>query len=169
MTLLQLLGLLGGALFAGAGIPAAVATWRARRSVGTPISVAWLVIGGTLVMFAYLTASHGLDWVIAVNYAVELASWLVIAWFHYLPRVADAFRLTFETRDAGRVWRFQGETLPASPLTDKLQDAHTNIAAGLPVGADAEARERALRADRNGWARRFQAYPEHHKQMGLRP
>lgn len=79
---------------------------------------------------------------------------------------APAFKLTFETRDAGRTWRLTNlktstpsEVLPASPLTDRLQDAHTNVMAGLPIGADQADRELALDSDRKGWARKFVTYP----------
>lgn len=51
-------------------------------------------------------------------------------------RPEPAFELRFETRDAGRTWRFQGEALPASPLTDRLQDAYTAVQNGWPPGTE---------------------------------
>lgn len=77
---------------------------------------------------------------------------------HY-PSLIDepgAIELSFVSRDAGRTWRLNsGEALPASPLTDKLQDVITNVELGLAVGADREEREAAREADRQGWARKF--------------
>lgn len=70
-----------------------------------------------------------------------------------------AIELTFVSRDAGRTWRFNGEALPASPLTDRLQDTITNRELGLAIGADRDERERAWNADRQGHARRFQVWP----------
>ena len=84
--MIALIGLLGGACFAYCGVPAAWATWRAGRSVGTPVSVAWMIATGGVLMYAYLTILHGFDGVLTLNYSVEVASWLVVVWFHYRPR-----------------------------------------------------------------------------------
>ncbi len=84
--LLSLIGLLGGFCFAYCGVPAAWATWRAGRSVGTPVAVAWMIAAGGVLMYTYLTALHGFDAILTVNYAVEVLSWLVVIWYHYRPR-----------------------------------------------------------------------------------
>jgi hypothetical protein len=81
-----ILGLLGGFCFAYCGVPAAYRTARAGRSVGTPVSVAWMILVGAVAMYSYLTALHGFDPILTVNYAVEAVSWGVVVWFHYLPR-----------------------------------------------------------------------------------
>lgn len=86
MTIALLFGLIGGTCFAWCGVPVALATWRAGKSVGTPVSVALLILTGGLSMFAYLLLSYGLDWLLAGNYLVEVASWAVVAWYHFLPR-----------------------------------------------------------------------------------
>ena len=88
MTPLDLVGLLGGACFAYCGVPAAYLTVRKGSSIGTPISVAWMITLGAITMYGYLLARYGFDWVLAVNYAVEFLSWATIVWYHYRPRRA---------------------------------------------------------------------------------
>lgn len=89
MTLLSLVGLLGGVCFAYCGVPTAWRTARSGRSIGTPVSVAWMIFLGGILMYYYLTAAHGFDPILAVNYGVEIASWAVVVWFHYRPRVRE--------------------------------------------------------------------------------
>ena len=88
MSLLQIVGLTGGFCFAYCGVPAAWATWRAGRSIGTPVSVAWMITAGGVLMYTYLTALHGFDPVLAINYSVETLSWATIVKYHYFPRRA---------------------------------------------------------------------------------
>lgn len=85
MHLNWLLGVLGGVAFGWAAVPAAVATAKARRSIGTPLSVILSITLGTLLMYAYLVIEYGFNWVITVNYSVEFASWAVLLWFHFFP------------------------------------------------------------------------------------
>lgn len=89
MTAIQLIGLLGGFCFAYCGVPAAYHTARAGRSIGTPVSVAWMIFAGAVLMYTYLTVLHGFDAILTVNYTVEAASWATVVWFHYLPRKAQ--------------------------------------------------------------------------------
>lgn len=86
--MITLLGLLGGLLFAFAAVPSALATFRAGKSIGVPANMAWLILGGVLALFAYLTALHGFDAVLALTYGVEGASWATILRYHYLPRAS---------------------------------------------------------------------------------
>jgi hypothetical protein len=81
MSMLQLAGLLGGAMFAYAAVPAAFRTIRAGRHLGTPLDIIAAIFLGTVTMFAYLTAAHGFDWVLAVNYSIEALSWGVLLWY----------------------------------------------------------------------------------------
>jgi hypothetical protein len=84
--MIKLLGLLGGFCFAYCGVPAAYATWRAGKSVGTPVSIAWMIFLGAVFMYLYLTASYGLDLILTLNYFIEAASWGLIVFYHYFPR-----------------------------------------------------------------------------------
>lgn len=45
--------------------------------------------------------------------------------------------LVFTTADGGKTWQYYGKDLPASPLTDRLQDAVSAIVHDLLPGADA--------------------------------
>lgn len=84
--LLSAIGLLGGACFAYCGVPAAWKTARAGRSIGTPVSVAWMIVAGGVLMYLYLTALHGFDPILTFNYAVEVGSWATVVKYHYWPR-----------------------------------------------------------------------------------
>lgn len=78
-----ILGLLGGACFAYCGVPTALATYRAKKSQGTPVSIAWMISLGSVFMYSYLIRSYGFDLILTLNYAVELVSWGTIVYFHY--------------------------------------------------------------------------------------
>ena len=82
----SLLGILGGFAFAYCGIPAAIATYKAKKSVGTPIFVAIMIILGSIFMYSYLLLSYGFDLLLAINYLVQLCSWGLIAYYHFFPR-----------------------------------------------------------------------------------
>lgn len=87
---LPALGLIGGACFAFAAVPSAITAVRRGRNPGVPISLAWLVFSGTVLVYAYLVFRFfivsGIDWVLSGNYWVEAASWLTILRYHYKPR-----------------------------------------------------------------------------------
>jgi len=86
MNLLSIIGLLGGFCFAYCGVPAAWATIRAGKSIGTPVTIAWMIAAGTILMYTYLFTLYGFNPVLTVNYAVEGLSWTIIVWYHYNPR-----------------------------------------------------------------------------------
>lgn len=86
MNLMQAIGTAGGAAFAFAAVPAAIATVKIGRSTGTPISTAWAIFAGCILLYTYLTELHGFDWILTGTYGIETASWTIILWFHYLPR-----------------------------------------------------------------------------------
>jgi hypothetical protein len=86
MSLLPIIGLLGGFCFAYCGVPAAWATIKAGKSVGTPVSIAWMIAAGTIFMYSYLFGMYGFDPILTINYAVEGSSWGTIVWYHYNPR-----------------------------------------------------------------------------------
>ncbi len=81
MTLLQVFGLLGGALFAYAAVPQAIRTVRAGKHLGTPLDIIVTIFVGTLTMYGYLFAAHGFDPVLTVNYSVEALSWGVLLFY----------------------------------------------------------------------------------------
>ena len=84
--MIQLLGILGGMLFAYAGVPSAIATIKVGKSIGVPILTAWLIFLGTIFLYAYLFLSYGFDLVLTINYSIEALSWGVIIKYHYIER-----------------------------------------------------------------------------------
>lgn len=84
--MMSVIGLVGGLAFAFAAVPAAVATVKAGRSLGTPISIAWAILIGCVCLYAYLTSAHGFDLILSATYGVETASWSAIIWMHYMPK-----------------------------------------------------------------------------------
>lgn len=85
--LTKLLGLIGGFCFAYCGVPLAWATARAGKSIGTPIFTALAIVAGGVSMYAYLLLTYGFDWLLTVNYSVEILSWATVAFYHYWPRI----------------------------------------------------------------------------------
>jgi len=79
--MIKALGLIGGVLFAYAAVPQALRTMKARRHLGTPLSIAAAIFFGTVFMYSYLYLSHGFDWIITVNYSVEALSWAVLIYY----------------------------------------------------------------------------------------
>ena len=84
--MIEIVGLIGGALFAYAAVPAAIQTIKVGKSIGTPILIAWAIFLGSIIMYAYLKTKYGFDWVLTINYTVETFSWLIIVCYHYFPR-----------------------------------------------------------------------------------
>jgi hypothetical protein len=84
--IINLLAILGGFCFAYCGCPAAYATYKAGKSVGTPISVAIMITAGSVFMYFYLLLTYGFNPLLTVNYIVETVSWGVITYYHYRPR-----------------------------------------------------------------------------------
>lgn len=86
MALVNWLGILGGLCFAYCGVPAAYSTWKAKKSTGTPIFIALTIVLGSIFMYAYMTATYGLDMILTANYTVQLLSWGLIVYYHYFPK-----------------------------------------------------------------------------------
>jgi hypothetical protein len=80
-----LLGVLGNLAFAYACVPTAWRTWRAKRSIGTPIGLAWNIMTACLLFYSYVLLAHGYDLLVAICGAVEVLSYLVVIWFNYFP------------------------------------------------------------------------------------
>lgn len=89
--ILAILGLIGGACFAFAAVPSAYTAVRTGENPGVPVSLAWLVFSGTVLVYAYLILKFfrvsGIDWVLSFNYIVEATSWATILRYNYWPRV----------------------------------------------------------------------------------
>jgi len=86
ITPIWLIGLLGGLAFAWAGVPAAIATARSGRSIGTPLSIILYILFGVIMMYVYFTFTYGMDWIITLTYLAQLVSWGMLLWYHFRPR-----------------------------------------------------------------------------------
>ncbi len=76
--MLSLIGLIGGFFFAYAAVPQTIKTIKAGKHLGTPVSIATAIILGTIFMYVYLYQTYGFNWVITINYIVELVSWVIL-------------------------------------------------------------------------------------------
>lgn len=86
MSIVEIFGIIGGFCFAYCGVPAAWATWKAGKSIGTPISVASMILVGAITMYIYLLLSYGFNLLLAINYGIEAVSWAVVVYYHFFPR-----------------------------------------------------------------------------------
>lgn len=77
----KLLGLLGGLLFAFAGVPGALTCIHLRRNPGIPVSTAALIFSGVVCLYGYLFLSYGFDWILTATYTVEAVSWFIVLWY----------------------------------------------------------------------------------------
>ena len=84
----KLLGLSGGSCFAYCGIPAAIATIRAKKSIGTPVSIAWGIVAGVVLTYSYILLAFHFDWVITINDLIEFSAWATIIFYHYKGKYA---------------------------------------------------------------------------------
>lgn len=81
MTLVTLLGVLGNALFIVAALPEAVATIKAGKALGTPLSLIVMVLLGFIAMFWYTYLKLGFDWVLATNYGAQFIVWFILLFY----------------------------------------------------------------------------------------
>jgi uncharacterized protein with PQ loop repeat len=79
--MLELFGLFAGFLFAYAAVPQAIRTLKAKKHLGTPLDIILAIFFGTIAMYAFLTLTYGLSWVITFNYSVEALSWGVLLYY----------------------------------------------------------------------------------------
>ena len=81
----QICWVIGVVLLAMAAAPTAYKTVKARKSIGTPVSIG-LLIAGLLFTYVYITATFGFDWIISFNFLLEGGSWFIIVKYHFLPK-----------------------------------------------------------------------------------
>lgn len=81
MILIPAMGLVAGALFATSGLPVAVATIRAGKHLGTPVTVICAIFFGAVLMYAYLLATYGFDRILAISYGLEISTWGVLLFY----------------------------------------------------------------------------------------
>jgi C1A family cysteine protease len=106
--LVKLLGIVGGICFALCGVPAAIGTYRAKNSIGTPISIALAITIGAISMYLYLLLTYGFDLLLALNYSIEVVSWGLIVYYHFFP--TKAVILTVPSK-LGKVYNYKRDSL----------------------------------------------------------
>lgn len=82
--MLELLGLLGGALFAFAAWPAAIDAIKCGRT-HTPTSICWSIFVGCICLFSYLFLKHGFNPTLTAVYGVETAAWGILLYYRHFP------------------------------------------------------------------------------------
>lgn len=83
--MIELIGLIGGALFAAGCIPIAWTSVQSGKGVPTPLSTQWLLFIALIFYSAYLFMAFGPHlpfWFLVV----EVVCWGIALWYHYLPR-----------------------------------------------------------------------------------
>ena len=83
--MIELFGILSTICFFFSGWPAAHDAWKNGRTA-IPVSTAWAVFLGAVLMFIYLTAVNGFDWIVTLDYCSTIVCWAVVLRFHYWPR-----------------------------------------------------------------------------------
>lgn len=81
----ELIGLIGGALFAAGCVPVALKAVWTGRSVDTPLSTMWLLFTALIFYCYYLFHAFGPQlpfWFLMI----ELVCWGTALWYHYFPR-----------------------------------------------------------------------------------
>jgi hypothetical protein len=86
---IEILGLLGGAGFAVSGIPTAITAYKEGKVSFIPRLTQWSVLLGAILTITYLLLKNGFDWVISLDYAITIISWLIIIKYEYFPRKGD--------------------------------------------------------------------------------
>lgn len=79
----KFIGAAAGFCFAYCGVPIAWKTYRAGKSLGTPVVTAIGICLGTLLAWFYLFFTYGLDVLLTINYTVEFLSWFIVIIYHY--------------------------------------------------------------------------------------
>lgn len=89
-ALIEIIGLVGGGLFAAGCVPMAWRTWKAGRDLGTPSSTMHLLFAALVFYCLYLFLGFGAQlpfWFLVI----ELICWGVALWYHYFPRDQRCF------------------------------------------------------------------------------
>ena len=78
-------GLVGNLCFGLGCVPTAYRTLVAGKSVGTPVSLAWLLTSACATFYTYLLGTYGWNWLTGPLGVVETAAWAIVLILHYFP------------------------------------------------------------------------------------
>jgi uncharacterized protein with PQ loop repeat len=82
----QLLGGLGTTCFALSALPQAIKSWKEGHAKGISAATVWLWVIGEAAMFGYTLKVYPNDYILLINYAVNLALVSVIFRYKYWTR-----------------------------------------------------------------------------------
>lgn len=82
-------GATGGFCFAYCGVPLAWATIREGKTVKGVYYTALAIMMGGINMYLYLLLTYGFNWLLAINYTIEITSWAIVAYYYLRPRVSS--------------------------------------------------------------------------------
>ena len=88
MPIVQLLGSLAGLCFAYCGVPTACSVFKAKETPQGIGKTAVMIALGGILMWSYLYIMYGWNWILTVNYTVEVASWLIVVYYWKWPKNA---------------------------------------------------------------------------------
>jgi hypothetical protein len=108
---IELIGILGGGLFAFGCFMVACKTVYSGRDTGTPLDTQWSLFLACALYAAYLYASFGshLPFVFLV---IEVICWGVALWYHYFPRKGKGREVSVVEMMAKAAWDDHGSCAP---------------------------------------------------------
>lgn len=92
----ELIGIIGGALFAAGCIPMAFKTWKLGRDLGTPLETQWLLFLACMFYSVYLFGEFGYTHLPFWFLAIEVLCWGIAVWYHYFPRTGRSIDTILE-------------------------------------------------------------------------
>lgn len=85
--MIEVLGYLGGFLFAFCGLPQAYQSYKEGHSRGINSGLIWMWISGEILMQIYVMLKHGFDMPLLINYWVNTLFVMVIIKYKYWERL----------------------------------------------------------------------------------
>jgi len=84
--MLEFIGLLAGLLFSFSSIPMTYKTIKIGRVDFVPFLTIISVWGGAILMFTYLVAKNGLDYIVCFDYILTIIGWSIVLFYKIFPR-----------------------------------------------------------------------------------
>lgn len=87
--MIELLGYLGGIIFAICALPQSIQSYKEGHSRGVNALFLWLWLFGELITFIYVYLKHGVDIPLFLNYTVNIILILFIIRYKYWERLNE--------------------------------------------------------------------------------